>query len=816
MEKVFLPEDWTLSGDRIGIVPAKVPGCVHTDLMRQGIIENLYWRDNNKKYQWIENEDWTYCCKFDADTEKSAELVFEGLDTYADIYLNCEHIGSADNMFLSYRFDVTGKLQQRDNYLEVRFRSPIREVSQMPKRKAAFTSERLNTRRMQCTYGWDWVDRFVTSGVFRPVYLRYGRDMYVENMYIYTENIDTFGAQIRTQISFANYDDGEQVKLSVFSPLGEIVAAMEFYADQPVMVRRLDIPAPQLWYPNGYGEQPLYKLVVQIGKNRIEETFGIRTVKIMQLPDEPGSIYWKKAIEAQKTEIGKINSHNQRFSGFQIVINGKKILCKGANWVPCEPFPSAETEEKLVNLVQLAKKMNANFLRIWGGGVPEKHAFYDACDRAGIVVAHDFMMACGEYPEKESWFIEALEKESAYIVQCLRNHPCIAWWHGDNENAVEGSDTQQDYCGRDTALRGIAPQIYRLDPMRQFLPSSPYGGDTYGSVTCGTTHNSNYCGNIFQYFYEAECTDYKEFLQGFSARFISEEPTFGAASIPSLKKFLSTWDIFEDDAEEMLLYHSKNNPALERHLYGDVRSFTEKVLGQFQNGADRIFKYQYIQYEWVRVLFENCRREQGYCNGQLFWMFNDCWPAALGWSLVDYYGLPKASFYSFKRCAKPQIGVLDRVEEGYVLTVANDTSEQVETKITAYLLDMEDQGKRKASCVMTCRIPGYSTQQVELPWSFGRHYMVISDISCGAVKDRCFYKFGKLHLHNVEDGLRIMKRTDSYIDLKANQYIHAVALEGSYLFDNNYFSLMRGECTRIYFEATGNEQTDITVAAYTL
>ena len=218
MKKVLLCDNWRLFGEKSDGLPATVPGCVHTDLLNNGVIDDPYWRDNNKAYQWIEKENWNYCCSFEAEPSEHVYLVFEGLDTYADIYLNGEHIAVAEDMFLPLRTNVSGKLKEKDNFLEVRFRSPVKEVEGNPELEAAFTAERLYTRRIQCTYGWDWVDRFVTCGIFRPVYLDYTSGMYAKSVYVTTENIDAFGAQIYTEIALVSqrmrqtavvYDSGD-------------------------------------------------------------------------------------------------------------------------------------------------------------------------------------------------------------------------------------------------------------------------------------------------------------------------------------------------------------------------------------------------------------------------------------------------------------------------------------------------------------------------------------------------------------------------------------------------------------------------------
>ena len=495
-----------------------------------------------------------------------------------------------------------------------------------------------------------------------------------------------------------------------------------------------------------------------------------------------------------------------------MVINGKKIFCKGGNWVPCEPFPSAEDDKKIAKLVNMAKDMGANFLRVWGGGLFEKKAFYDECDKCGILVAQDFLMACGHYPEKEQWFIDALTKESEFAAKYLRNHPCLAWWHGDNENAIEGSDIQEDYIGRDSALCGIAPQIYKYDYTRQLLPSSPYGGDTYASITKGTSHTTNYLGMIFKYFDTQECLDYKEYLEQFVSRFISEEGTFGAIARPSMLKFMTEYDLLKDTDEEILMYHTKTNPGLKKHIFEYVKAFTKKILGDFKDGEDKFFKYKYIQYEWVRVAFENVRRNLGYCNGLIFWMFNDCWPAALGWSFVDYYLLPKHSYYAFSRGSKHIIGSIILVDDRYELVVSCDDDIKCGVDINAYLIKDGKICKTHSTSVLT---NGYGTVTIELPWKYCSDFLIVCDLQFSEGSDRCFYKVGILELQPCDGLLDVIEKTENSITFKASGYIHAVELESETVFDDNCFSLLPQEIRTVGLKDSLGAN-GISIKAYTL
>ncbi|MBE6577284.1 MAG: hypothetical protein E7653_04020 [Ruminococcaceae bacterium] len=810
MKKVYIDKAWKLKENSIGEIAATVPGCVHTDLLAANIIGDPFWRDENLKYQWIEERDWEYSTRFDAQTDNARALVFEGLDTYAEIYLNGALLGKTENMFIPHSFDIRGALREKDNELRVVFRSPVKAVEGLPKLKAAFTAERLHSRRVQCTYGWDWVDRFVTAGIWKPVYLAYDNGIDIESVYVYTDNADKYGAQIVAEMYFENIQEGQMASVEIVSPDGETVAGTQFFADMEEAVRRFDIASPKLWYPAGYGEQPLYRFILTVGENRNEHLFGIRTLKIVQLPDGEGSENYAKAMAAQETKSGKLYSKNTEFSGFFVVVNGVRINCKGANWVPCEPFMSAESDQKIRTVIRRSADMGANFIRVWGGGIFEHESFYDECDKLGMLVAQDFLMACGDYPEKEEWFIEELKKEAEFAAKYLRNHTCLAWWHGDNENAVKGSDTQEDYVGRDSALRGIAPAIYKHDHTRQLLPSSPYGGETYASVTKGTAHNTNYIHLMFRYFLESDCKDYKEYLENYTARFISEEPVFGAVNRSSALKFMSEDDLLRDESEEMIYFHTKSNPGLKTHLFTSVSEFARKIFGDFEDGEDKFFKYKYVQYEWVRTVFENARRNLGYCDGMIFWMLNDCWPAFGGWSFIDYYNMPKQAFYAFKRCAKDVVGSVVKTDKGYELCISNDTDRAIYVNVTARVLGSEAHPVKLAVVSKA-----YSVKRVTLPFEPCEGSVVVCDLDTPHIADRCFYKDGDLALTRADKMLCVLERTENSITLKADGYIHTVELEGEYLLDDNCFSMLAGETRTVKITPLSADMT-LDIHAYTL
>ena len=815
MKKIHIRDGWTLTDPSLdGRVSATVPGCFHTDLIKAGIIKDIFYRDNSEKYVWLENCSPVYEVSFDAELSDNVRIKFEGLDTFADIYLNGVHLGSTHNMFIPHAFDVSAVLKANDNLLRVEFTSPIKAVEGMEIPGGfAFTGDRINARRMQCTYSWDWVDRFVTMGIFRPVYLEYRKGLEIEDVYVYTNAVDNFGAAICAEYTLSGTDFSEILTAEIISPDGKVIYKDRFFADRELTVRKMDIAMPKLWYPSGYGSQPLYTLRVSTSASFYETTFGIRTLRILNLQDKPGSDYYEKAKNAKDNSPGgKIFSEDDEFFGFKVIVNGIPVFLRGGNWVPCDPFPSEESDERIIALIREAKSMGVNILRVWGGGLFERKVFFDECDKQGILLCHDFLMACGEYPENEKWFIDELLLESEYAVKFMRNHPSLAWFHGDNENATNGSDLLADYTGKISAYDGIFPSVYKYSKNIALLPSSPWGGNKYASVTSGTTHNTNFIGESFAYRYENDCSDYKEYLARYTSRFMSEEPTFGAACRESLLEFMTEEDIIGSD-ESILRYHSKTNPALKVHIYDYNRDFAQKVLGGFDDGEDRFFKMKYIQCEWVRLTYELILRNLGYSNGIIYWMYNDCWPAAVGWAFVDYYCRRKPSYYAFKRLATDVVGSVGVMNGEF--TVSNTSDESKVAKITVRALDMSDGFKEKDIFEDTVFISPYSTESIDISHLMGENILLVCDTESDDEIYRSYHKKGKLPLVRSV-AFTILNVSDYEITIRADGYIQALELEGDYRFLDNYFVMLEGEVKTVRFERFSNKAGNIKVNAYTV
>lgn len=818
MQKISLNGTWNgicylENGQKDFSFNGTVPGCVHTDLISENIIDyDIFYRDNAEKCQWIENRSFDYQTTFTVDEiPPKAELVFEGLDTYSNIYLNDMPLGDTDNMFIEHRFDVSSLIKKGENTLKVHFRSPVKEVEGKRELPGAFTTERLHSRRIQCTYGWDWVARFVTAGIFKDVYLEIGDDFAIDNAYIYTVSIEGDAPQICFEAEFKNFEKGEHITVEVISPEGEVVHSHKYFVKEKELKDYINIVGGRLWYPVGYGDQPIYTLKI----HNKEFKFGIRTAVIHQVKDAKGGEYYQKALSVKSTELGKRVDENEEFSGFELRVNGVPVFCKGANWVPSEPFPSAEDNDKMTEILTLAKEANLNMLRVWGGGIFERQHFYNECDRLGIMTTQDFLMACGQYPEYDDYFINQLKKETEHAAKELRNHPSLMWWSGDNENAVRGFDDSEEYDGRTAIHLGIAPVLMKFDHNRRFMPSSPCGGTPYQSLTVGTTHHTNFLGNtLYPYINETDMIDYKEFFSStFTSRFVSEEPTLGTSGLSSLRRFMTDEEIFKTD--DMWLYHTKDNGTPEVPLFAFANNFAYKVLGEFADDNDRFFKRKYCQYEWVRITLENLRRNKGYCNGEIYWMWNDCWPAAMGWSFVDYYCQPKASFYSFKRAAAPVLLSVTKKSDAYDVYLISDNHSDISGELTLYTLNKS--GVKKIDCT-TILAKGDAATVIKsvAKTTLNQGEVLIAELNAEGQNYRTFYREGSLPIVPC-DSVKITEQTANSITVTADSYIHAVEFEGEYVFEDNYFSLLPGESRTISFKkARMHDNDDITLTAYTI
>ncbi|WP_420577489.1 glycosyl hydrolase 2 galactose-binding domain-containing protein [Ekhidna sp.] len=660
--KTDLTEGWTFrqSGTEEWF-PATVPGVVHTDLMGNEIIPDPWVGMNELDVQWIENEGWEYQATFDVNGEtlrrSSHELVFEGLDTYADVYLNDSLILEADNMFRSWRVPVAGLLQEKENHLLVQFQSPIainkEKVESLPYQLPASSEEapiKVSpfTRKAPYHFGWDWGPRLVTSGIWRPVYLQSWDDVIIRDVQIKQLTILDEVANLLAviEIESASYLDVEVMVMGQDS-----VVMLEDGRNEIVIP--FNISNPKRWWPNGWGNPHLYDIsvIMKKGGQVIDEDMvrtGLRTVELVQEQDSIGRSFYFK-------------------------VNGEPLFARGANYIPQSHFLPSVKDEDYQALTGAVKDANINMLRVWGGGIYENDIFYELCDENGILVWQDFMFANTMYPGNGQ-FMNNVKKEVIDNVKRLRNHPSIVHWNGNNEIEVAwknwGWQGQYGYSKADSTKlwedylalfhEQIPEWLAGLDD-RSYTTTSPLSN-------WGTPENFNY-GSMHYWGVWHGDDDFEDYNDNVG-RFMSE---YGFQSFPDKETVAyyadsSNWSL---DAEVMK-HHQKSYRG-----NGLIEKQATKYFGKPLGFDDFLKKSQLTQTKAMQMAIDVHRLNKGHCWGSLFWQLNDCWPGP-SWSAIDVFGRRKVFYEDLKTLFAP-LAVIPKVNEDQIeLTIINDTLEDFE------------------------------------------------------------------------------------------------------------------------------------------
>ena len=786
-----------------------IPGYVHPALEKAGLIPPMYWRDNAEKCQWIEEKEWTFVKEFTLDDSsfKDTYLSFGGVDVFADIYLNDTLLYQSENMFVPFEIPSDNYLKTGTNTIKVVIKPYKEIIGERPQRPGAFFKDRMYVRRIQCTFYWDWVNRFVSAGIWRDITLKFMPEAHIEDVFAQTSYIADTSAGVRIRLTTKNAVQNDcTFRISVKSPSGEEVWNEHGRVFLNTINLDMCIENPLLWWPNGYGEHPLYTIDVELfdKENNLLHTkslkTGIRTVFVEKLKDKPGSRE-EAATIALRNRKGTTEEYDHPGESYIFLVNGKRIFSKGGNWVPPNPFPGTTTDEEYRTLVKLMEDSHINCMRVWGGGVYEPDVFYDLCDEMGIMITQDFMLACGDYPEEDESFKKSFYDEVYSAVLRLRNHPSIVCWIGNNEN-TDGYDWD-DPNMRDMALW---PDVYmpildQLDPMRPFIPGSPYGGKGNGDLTIGDNHSSHWWAGA-----EKISPDVFDKV----GRFTSESSLGGYVMPSSLKKFLEEKDFLDLDSE-ITEYHIKNNPFFTNVLKWPsiikrLQKNTDIIVGLTDDSWQNIYRLCYIQYEWVRFVVEGMRRNKWYSSGVQYWMYNDCWPA-LGFSIIDFYLKPKAGWYASKHFFAP-ISSSVREDKGILnficLNDSFDTS-ALHYSIKAFNCDTNEIKEvacgdftlksNENNCVSTL-----STDEINLC----DNMIVYFDIS----KDGCLITRSRWYKGWLND-LNIKKAKihtefnpkDNTVTVKCTEGVAiGVCFDGEFSAKDGFFDLMEGETKTVSLE----------------
>jgi len=609
---------------------AKVPGCVHTDLMRNNLIPDPFLRDYEKSIQWISDIGWEYEKTFlISDTIfrfPHIELVCKGLDTYANVYLNDSLLFIADNMFRDWYANIQRLLRIGVNHLRIQFPSVTAEnKARYGRLKHKLPGdEKVVCRKAAYQFGWDWGPTLITSGIWRPIYIRCWDQMNVLGVQYIQKNLTDSLANMTAVFTFvSSVTDSAFIQLAV---KGKMLAIKKVPVQSGVNVARIDfqIRNPKRWWPNGLGDPylyPIHYMVYFTGKLASEGTqkVGLRTLEMHEDQDSIGN-------------------------SFHFVVNDIPIFMKGANYIPQDNFPSRVTDSSYKALIASVKTANMNMLRVWGGGIYENDIFYDLCDENGILVWQDFMFACALYPDNRD-FIRNVQAEAIQNVVRLRNHPCIALWCGNNE-IDEGwknwewqkkyGYTSQDSTEVWNNYKGIfggtlLTVISKYDSVRPYILSSPRIG--WGRPESTKQGDMHYWG---VWWGKEPFPAYKEKI----GRFMSEYGFQGFPPMESIRKFTLPAD--RQLGSQVMKAHQKHPVGYE--------TIDEYLLRDYKRPKDfesYVYVSQLLQAEGIKTAIEAHRRAKPYCMGTLYWQLNDCWPV-VSWSSRDYYGHEKALQYFIK------------------------------------------------------------------------------------------------------------------------------------------------------------------------
>ncbi|OAS21847.1 beta-mannosidase [Paenibacillus oryzisoli] len=693
--KHFVVSNWKFKAcDETDWMPAQVPGTVHTDLLRNGSIADPFYGINEHEQQWIDKVDWEYESTFELENAWSdlpvIEIVFEGLDTYADVTLNGNHVLSADNMFRVWRADVKPLLRPGLNTLTVRFRSPIAE--DLPKlEKLGYSLPAANdqselgglgdhrlsvfARKAPYHYGWDWGPRFVTSGIWREVRLEGCAGPVIRDLYIRQDRISLEAAEL-TAILEVEAVESWSGHLRVST--GEQVLAKGITLEPGVQEVAIEvkIPEPALWWCRGLGEPNMYEfnaeLVGEDGRIHVVTVkTGLRDIKLIQEKDEAGA-------------------------SFRFELNGIPFFAKGANHIPNDSFLTEVTAERYRHEIASAAESGMNMLRVWGGGIYEQDIFYDLCDEYGILVWQDFMFACSMYPGDEA-FLKNVALEAEHNIKRLRRHPCIALWCGNNEidsawsNYVENKgwgwkrnytaeQREQIWADYESVFHDILPKaVARLAADVAYWSSSPMRGLTGDENQHAFSLSGEGDIHYWGVWHASEpFANYNTHI----GRFMSE---YGFQSFPELDSVLKYAPESELALEsDIMMAHQKNGRGNQL-----IKEYMDMYLPMPKDFKSFLYMSQVLQAEAIRIAIEAHRRNKPYCMGTLYWQMNDCWPVA-SWAGIDYYGRWKALQYAVRRSFRDVIlAIHEMADRSIAVNLVSDKRERVMGSLCISLYDIQ-------------------------------------------------------------------------------------------------------------------------------
>ena len=797
-----LTENWGFKEvDTRDWLPASVPGTVHTDLMANGLIEDPFYRLNERKVQWVDKKDWVYQCSFEISPEEFErqhhELRFEGLDTYASVYVNDIRVLQSNNMHRTYTVDVKEHLLEGTNTLRILLESPIKkgvalydaldykipvsandqaETGEVPggKRVNVFT------RKAAYHYGWDWGPRLVTSGIWRPVRLISWDDFRISDMVLNQElngDVARILAHLEIESSIENANALLQLQLDDDVIASTKVRLSKGKQDFNIPIK---IDRPELWWPNGLGKQHLYNLQVKLQRKEVISTVN-------------------QNIGIRKIELTADSALSQ--PNFYFKVNGKPTFAKGVNYIPQDIFLPRVSHKDYERILQAAADANMNMIRVWGGGVYEDDRFYELCDSLGLMVWQDFMFACAMYPG-DAEFLENVKQEAIDNVKRLQKHPSMALWCGNNEvlaawkrwgweqTAIEEQSPEianKIWRHYDTLFHHILPEVVsKYHRGIDYWASSPSASEGLPEeYTHGDTH---YWGVWWG----------KEPFENFNTKISSFMSEYGFQSFPiyeSFEKFAEKQD--RDMYSEVMKAHQRSsigNATIEEYMKRSHR----KPIG-FE---ELLYMSQLLQADGIQSGIEAHRRNKDRCYGSLYWQLNDCWPGA-SWSSIDYYGKWKALHYKVKEAFAPVIVSHEFVDGDLLISVVSDRLSKFDGELSVTLSEFKGI-ERILNWSQVVNLEPNSTQKVlripaiELPQGKDQKYTYLQvklyeRTHLAAQKNVYFLPFKDLVLPRPELSIELANQTKDklYLTVKSKNFAKGVHITSNspHNFSENFFDM---------------------------
>ncbi|MEU9632490.1 glycoside hydrolase family 2 protein [Streptomyces luteogriseus] len=701
LEATPLGDGWILRHDSEPI-PATVPGCVHTDLMAAGVIPDPFLGLGETEVAWVARRDWTYEREIGGPSgQEQTDLVFDGLDTVAEISLDGRPLGTVRNMHRSYRFDVTG-LSGR---LSVRFLSAYAEAEavrgRVGERPAAYAEPYQYLRKMACSFGWDWGPTLVTAGIWRPVRLeRWSTARIARVRPLVTVEEGTGVVELAVEVERTRVE----APLAVEATVAGVRARAEIEGAGGVV--RLRVPDARLWWPRGYGEQPLYEVELKLlhGEDTLDvwrRRVGFRTVELDRRPDAHGT-------------------------GFTFVVNGERLFARGVNWIPDDVFPSRITRERYRERLGQAAGAGVDLVRIWGGGIYESEDFYDACDELGLLVWQDFPFACAAYPEEQPLRGE-VEAEARENVVRLMPHPSLVLWNGNNENLWGFRDWEWeprlagDSWGEGYYL-GVLPRVVaELDPTRPYTAGSPWSGswEHHPNDPAHGTHHSWEVWNREDY------ADYRLSVPRFVAEFGWQAPP----AYTTLRRALPGEELAPDSPG--MLHHQKADDG-----NGKVERGLERHFAVPDGDFDRWhYLTQLNQARAVAAGIEHWRSHWPVCAGTIVWQLNDCWPVT-SWAAIDGDGREKPLYHELRRLYADRLLTFQEEDGGLALAAVNQGREEWRGTLALRRMSVKGEvlGRAEVELVAGAR----TVARVDVPRELtplGPKEFLVADADSGVVAD---------------------------------------------------------------------------------